>query len=711
MVSFLAFWDPVAGIFKSVGSGLLGALLSGLRLLFYFFAEYIYKAMVLLYDVFSVLCSTRLLDNDILDVLSARVGIVLGLFMLFYVIFSFIKMLIDPDQITDKSKGAVGIVKKILIVIVMLGVSSFCFRSLFSLQAAIVENHVVSKLFLPFNPDDSSNLSNKFGNILSAELFFSFYHVSDRFYQPGTTDLTTDWESNSSVVYCNALTWTLKDEIYENNDFSLGYACLNESVDIQKQSVQGQNTEATIIDFNWLFAVGIGIAVDYFLLSYCIAVGVRMIKLAVLEIISPMAFISYLSPKQDTMFSKWIKTYFSTYLDVFIRIGIINFAAFLCITIMDTQGDWEFWTHLGNQSTSFKYIIEALMVLALLSFAKKAPDLLKELGFDGGKFGAVTMKDFLGLGTALGATAGAGMELLHLNPIGMLGGAFRGGRAGHGAKNVLDALGAGGKAEREHRKLVRDIHSKGGSYLGYLDNQLMTNLGFQNDAEYYDSRIEAIQRNIDNEKEGTAMIRGQNEERAKAADIAHKLQKRGSSEIYTRDFDDLRRRGEDGDQRAALAYAALGGWQRNLNAQKARIEQMQSMGGYYDGDGTFISASAEDISAAKIELARNEDAASQVYADYNADLDFDHAMTADRRDLQERITANKNRAFDGFTNRSVGDYDSLHAFEGEALAANNANSARIATSDATIARFEADISEIKNSDRYRAAQAHKPRGN
>ena len=166
MVSFLAFWDPVAGIFKSVGSGLLGALLSGLRLLFYFFAEYIYKAMVLLYDVFNVLCSTRLLDNDILDVLSARVGIVLGLFMLFYVIFSFIKMLIDPDQITDKSKGAVGIVKKILIVIVMLGVSSFCFRSLFSLQAAIVENHVVSKLFLPFNPDNSSELNNKFGNIL-----------------------------------------------------------------------------------------------------------------------------------------------------------------------------------------------------------------------------------------------------------------------------------------------------------------------------------------------------------------------------------------------------------------------------------------------------------------------------------------------------------------------------------------------------------------
>ena len=394
MINFLVWYNP-ATWFDNVSDGLFGALFSGIRLLFNMISVMLYKVIITLYDIFDVLCSAMLLDNEILDELSARVGLILGLIMLFYVIFSFIKLLLDPDAITDKTKGAVGIVKRVLIIVVMLGVASFAFRTLFSLQAAIVHNHVISKLVLPYDTD-----TDKFGNALAAELFTSFYRVDSAFYD-STGSLNSTWANNSDVVTCERVVWTLKDQIYDKGDFSLTNTCLNE-VAVVNNPYTG-NQQETIIDFNWLFMIGVGIAVDYFLISYCIAVGVRMIRLAVLEIISPMAFVSYLAPKQDTMFSKWLKVYFSTYLDVFIRIGIISFVAFLCVTIMDTSGGWEFWNTVNNQPDLKNYII-AFMIVALLTFAKKAPDLLKDLGFSGGNFGGFHMKDALGLTTAFKVT-------------------------------------------------------------------------------------------------------------------------------------------------------------------------------------------------------------------------------------------------------------------------------------------------------------------
>ena len=54
-----------------------------------------------------------------------------------------IKMVLDPDKINDKEMGAASLIKKLVIVIVMLGTSGFVFDALYTVQKLVIENNVI----------------------------------------------------------------------------------------------------------------------------------------------------------------------------------------------------------------------------------------------------------------------------------------------------------------------------------------------------------------------------------------------------------------------------------------------------------------------------------------------------------------------------------------------------------------------------------------
>ena len=493
---------------SNVKSEAIGAVMKGLRSIFYSIISMLYEFIIRLYWLFNTLCTGRLLDNSVMQELSKRVGLILGVVMLFYVVFSFIKMLVDPDTISDNTKGAGSVIKKCIIVIIMLGISSFVFDTLYMVQRVVVQNNIISKIFLPYDID-----TENFGGVLSAELLSSFYKISDSI-------PSDDKKSNSDVQICQQVVYTLQDKIVEEADFELGNTCLNESIKVAQDD--GEDHEITMIDFNWLIGIAAGIAVIYFLIIYCIQVGVRMVQLAVLEIISPMAIVSYLAPKQDTMFSKWSKLYISTYIDVFIRIAIINFVVFLIATIFDTNGGWTFWESLDNPE--HKSVIVITMVIALLAFAKKAPDLIKDLFPTGSSklgFGSMHMKDFVGLqrgintaaslgtGAAIGFLGGAvsngvaaykkdGSKLSALRHG--LGGALGGGITGafHGidngfkSKNLGGAINSSFREQRSRNFRAASAISQGSTFKGRLGSSARRLFGQNTRAENMKSNVESL---------------------------------------------------------------------------------------------------------------------------------------------------------------------------------------------------------------------------
>lgn len=422
----------------------LGAsILESMKIFGYSICTYIYQLITFLYNIFDMLCHSRILGNDLLEQISSRVGLILGLIMLFRVLFSFVQILINPDTINDKEKGAFNIVKKILIVVVLLGITPYLFDFAFTIQNKLLgansdNANVISRLLLPETVD-----TDNFGGALSSNIFLSFYTMND-----ALNGLSISSEDMSKYELCENYRKYLQRGIVEDNSFDFGYNCLDKDKVVAvsaADSLSGEEEKYSIIDFNWLLAIIVGLFICWTLLVYCFSVGIRVIQLAFLQIVSPMPIISYLSPKKDGMFQKWAKMCVTTYLDVFIRVAIINFIVLIIAYLINgfdavSSTFWESIIVYKSISGKTKTFLMVIMILALLQFAKKAPELLKELlpksWAASGDFG-FGLKNRSVLGGVLGkglATAGG---VVTGGAIGL----FSGVAGGKGLSRISGALG------------------------------------------------------------------------------------------------------------------------------------------------------------------------------------------------------------------------------------------------------------------------------
>lgn len=276
--------------------------------------------------------------------------------MIFRVIFWLIELLVNPDLISDKEKNPGKIIQKVLISVVLLATTPRIFKLAFNLQYDIINEHVIESII---SLDNSTLDSGNIGRRISAELFLNFYKFND----DGTSDnckmLTgkNDADGNG-LLYSQILN--------ENSLQLLSHECLTERY-------ENKRGEPYKIDFNGLFAVGVGAFVFWMILMYCISVGTRYVQLIFLQIIAPIPIMCYLTPKKDNMFSKWVKQCTTTYLDLFIRVAIISFVMLLISEIFNNSD--KFTSSIGETSN---WII-LFLVLGLLTFAKKAPELIQEL--------------------------------------------------------------------------------------------------------------------------------------------------------------------------------------------------------------------------------------------------------------------------------------------------------------------------------------------
>lgn len=485
MVNFL--------LFENVGDNIIGTIVVAIRSLCFSISTFLYQLMINLYNIFDLLCTSRLLDNEVLSAISSRIGLILGIVMFFNIAINFIKMLIDPELISSKDSGVLSIIKKTLIVIVMFGTFNFVFDFLYQTQKFIVENHVVSNFILPYQIE--SDDVDSFGTTLAYQLMFSFY--SNNTFD--NVDLSN--KEKKLVDDCQSLTNAFRNQVVADGNFELGYACLDKAVSIENYYNDKEN-DVFIINYNYIFSVAVGAFVVYILLMYCFKVGIRMIQLMVLEILAPVAILSYLSPKKETMFSKWLKIYSATYIDVFIRIGIINFVIFLLATIFQVEKnmDFGFWGTIGDVEVGTKAIIEVIMILALLTFAKKAPDLIKEL-FPAGasKLGfGLSMKDVVGLqrgfktatGILGGALGGAAIGLIGGAGIGgkfggLTGGLLKGGFSGLKGQGLTKTATSAWKNQAKANLSYANAKANGANWFGYQTAHLQQGLNMRTAADSY----------------------------------------------------------------------------------------------------------------------------------------------------------------------------------------------------------------------------------
>lgn len=562
MYFLLGFWANIKNEIGIAADGLM-------RGIFYSICSLVYKMINRFYSVFEVLCNAQLLESSELNRLFGRISLLLGVVMLFRVAFSFIQAIIDPDTITDKEKGLTKIAGKVVVVIIMFGFSGYVFDLAATLQSAIIKENVIPRFLLPQQVD-----TEKFGGSLAANLFTTFYNINP------SVEASSFGGSSTTEGYCVSDDYieTLRTNIIERNDFSYKKSqCLSVTGVYKDEDGTVTNEDVYVIEFNYIFCLAVGIAVLWFLVNYCISVGVRIIQLTVLQLISPIAFIGYLEPKSDNIFKKWLKIYISTYIDVFIRMGIISFVCYICALIMEgwNDGTGVFWRSVGNPEGLTAKIIGIFMILALFKFAKNAPGLIEGIfskSASGIGFG-VNKENFKPLRTgarfAGGAAAvtlgGAGFAIASgvgryrdakqykvdeegkpikgsaaLAALGGVGsGLVRGFRYGTKKGNIIDNMKTGFKEQTATDDKYRDLIAKGGSRMGQIkaratnlfgsdrgsaDDILLRNASRVEDAlKTFSEQAEATQTYQDLMKEVTGLYnQGKNAEAAAVKDLANK---------------------------------------------------------------------------------------------------------------------------------------------------------------------------------------------
>lgn len=464
MIYVLSFWSDVAFSIKQA-----------LRTFSCTVAAVIYNFIVDLYNVFMYTARAEILESSFIQGIYNKVGMILGIFMVFKLSFSLIQSLVDPSKFTDEKKGFGGIIKRSVISIVLLGITPSIFNMAFDLQNLVVgsannTDNIIYKLIVGKVP---SKDAESFGHVIASELYFGFYTENEPLKLNQGLEVTYP-DSGGVQLEVHDYEY-LKTQILED------HMSFSDTVDYISITNAGQY----VIKWDGLFAIGFGLFMVYILITYCISVATRVIQLAYLQLIAPVPILSYISDPEGS-FKNWTKQCMTTYLDLFIRLAIIYFIITVSTQILQAFSEVGsvFYESTGLEAGSgtAKWV-SRFLIIGLLMFGKRVPELLKDLfpNFGGGAasigFGLKNPKKMLGdipgmgiakgaatfgLGTVVGGAAGMASGIKNGYGVrGKIAGAFGGfnrGIAG-GAKtkgNIFKNVQGGMSSTRQARQRALD---------------------------------------------------------------------------------------------------------------------------------------------------------------------------------------------------------------------------------------------------------------
>ena len=400
----------------------------------------IYSLISILFDVFYNLANIRILNagyevNGIwhdapITVIYKRVTLLLGIIMVFYVTFQFIKYVLEPDTFSDKEKGGEKLVFKLIIVVVLMGTVPTIFDKAYDVQRLILNSHLIDKVLIG---NANSNVES-FGRNLSANVFSLFYYQ--------------DVSVSEGLICEDNLTC---QEIVKMN---LGGITRAGSMPVITTGLGKKvNDGRYAIHFDAWFAMGVGLFLCYILVLYVIDVGVRVAQLTYLQIIAPIPIIAYLSPKKEGMFQKWVKQCVITFLDLFIRLFIICFMLLVISNINISSIGESINANVDETTKTWVYIA---LILGLLLFAQKAPKLIQELfpnmGAAMGNFGLKPGDRMPALAAKAAAMGLGGASALARKTIGRTANAIKHNRREKKAAGVDDYK----QKKKDYRKAMRD---------------------------------------------------------------------------------------------------------------------------------------------------------------------------------------------------------------------------------------------------------------
>lgn len=392
--------------------------------------------------------------------------------MLFKISFSLITYIVNPDDFSDKSKGFGKLIQNTVVSLVLLVLTPYIFQMAYNLQTKVLEGNILPRLILGEDSEQNGTDDSIFddaGEEMAFYVMLPFFKPNYSINNGEDKDLSEciniyekDDDSGKNVFSgsCKTALQNVNDgassgmddteiENYANGitERSLG---LTFRMNAAIATIGEGDSEQFVIEYMSPISTVVAVIVCLLLVTFCIDIGVRNVKLAFLQLIYPIPVISYMDPKggKDGLFSKWYKMCFSTFLSLFIRLLALYFGVYI-ISRVGSLGVYDLVN--GSQITNGWVMI--FVIVGVLMFIKQMPKILENLGIklDGdGKFtlnplkkafdennGMFGAKQIKRAGVAAGAAGLAGAAAFGTNliarkgnPFSAISGAISGARRG-----------------------------------------------------------------------------------------------------------------------------------------------------------------------------------------------------------------------------------------------------------------------------------------
>ncbi len=226
------------------------------------------------------------------------------------------------------------------------------------------------------------------------------------------------------------------------------------------------------IEYKYPVVSGImGLYLIYSLVCMAIQVGVRMFKLIVLQMLTPVAAISIIGEgTKAKVWSNYLSTVVSTFTELFIR--MFSTLLTVCLILLFFENVEEFFVNSNMGTGITKFLVITILIVACFKFAKIVPELIdkvigSKMAGQKSKF-ASTVGSILGagVGTAVGAVSGltAGINAgAGLGTVGTtLTGAVSGLTSGFKGNTVAEKFKNIGGISATNRQRAADLVARGG---------------------------------------------------------------------------------------------------------------------------------------------------------------------------------------------------------------------------------------------------------
>lgn len=431
-----------------------------IRTVLFFIDQVAYSLIDDAYNLIVKFASASFFKDSAIEMIMKNTYIIIGLFALFKIAVLLVNALVSPDKLFDKEKGFGAIVRNIVIMFALLIFVPILFKESMKIQNTIVNGNYINKLF-------GLNVPNKYnpGDMFKRQAILALVHPNVQFVETKNNEKKSSAEIvKDGVKYKVDNKWCLdnsthcKKAIEDYNEALFGsqsdhmFSTLASHMGDYVKNDFGNGTEKIYVyDYSMFLTFIVGIAITYLLILFCFDLAERVIKLAILEVVSPLFIVTYIDPKsaKSGPFNNWLKEVGSTYVGLYIRLAALSLIIILTTLWQEKDIDLGF---LGN----------IIFILSILIFAKSFPKWLA---------GLVGIKDFDnglgGLGKRLGSAAIVGGMLTKAGhtALGAASGAKRmisENRRNRNALRKQARIDSGATHGKQGRELRKDLSEKSG---------------------------------------------------------------------------------------------------------------------------------------------------------------------------------------------------------------------------------------------------------